>query len=1368
MSPEQFTGALTYLMNETMGPPDPQQALPSPPQAAMALGSAPPAAHAGADFTQALRPLHEAERSGPQEFLDEQASAERLARGGLPEPVFSAAPGPWLHAALVVDDSPSMALWQDTINQLRLMLTRAGAFRDIRIWRLDADAGTGAHFLLRGEDPGDRPLPHSPWELNDPSRRRVILVFSDGMGRAWRDGRMLRLIEQWGSSGHVSMVQPLPQRLWARCALPLAAVRIRVTHPVTENAHFQVRYRHTAEPGPGFRHQYGSDPSADDGVAIPVLSPEPRWLARWAQLVAGRAGWSDIPALFTGRPTPPAADPAPSANAMDRVRQFRATASQEAFQLAGYLAYTPVTLPIMRAVQRAMLPSSRTGHLAEVLLGGLLIRNTPEKNSPAEPGFEFHQNVRELLRSTVPRSAGLRVLRHVSQFISEGADTSIDLPAVLQTPNAAGLAALAELDRPFANVTRMALRGLGGRYAEVADQLGKVLDPVPAPSAALQDIPALPAPADEFSYGNIPIQIAVPPSRGDDVPFPPSEIPGRGRHGETPAIWIGIPPRNRNFSGRGDLLRDIRERLTSKMTALIPHALHGYGGVGKTHLAIEYAHRYQSEYDLVCWISAEQPGMVQAAMVDLATQMGLQWLTEDDAVRTVMTALRQGDSFGHWLLVFDNANKPDELERFFPTGSNSGHILLTSRNDVWAGTAQVVEVDVFPRPESIGFLRSRLGPDLSDEDADRLADRLDDLPLALDQAAAWQLETGTPADDYLRLFDERMASLREVAAVREQVRPTDYPLTVAVTWSLALDRLRAEQPEVVHLLQLCAFFAPEWIPVNLLAVGRFVQELPADLRRAIGSNRDRDRMIREIKKYALAQVDYGSSRLQLHRLAQVVLREQLLSDSEREKVRHQAHMLIAAADPGDPDIVANWERYRELWPHLQPSGSMECLHQEVRELVLNLARFLYVAGSYEAGLSFAETTLASWQSRFAEDDQDSLILLRHLGTVLRALGRIEDAEERITESYEKLRALYDDDDEETLSAGNLVGATYRDLGQFSDALRLDEELYQRHLHVFGTEHPRTLMSANNLALDYFLVGDYEKATALDQQVLQIRKQVLGDINPFTLSSEYSFARDIREAGQYQLARAQLEETLNRYTKVLGVIHPDRLRAAKHLAVARRKAGDYESARELSEQTFAAYKIRLGEDHPDTLSAAQNLINDLRLTRDFDAAYSVGTETLEKYRRTLGERHPFTLSTENNYAIVLRQAGLPREAREMSLHAFEGLERALGENHPYTLSAATTHANDLHVAGDHTLALDLLDRTYESFKAVLGKLHPYTLACGVNLIEELHCTENNERGELLADAVKERYAEVLGENHPEVIAGRTQGVRGECSTDAPHT
>jgi hypothetical protein len=1403
MSLMRFAGALTALVPDCTASDiaDTLWLATQIPESGVAGGNAPPMAAdprpwrssggtavSALDFACALQPLNRRSASPTGFLLDENATADRIAREGRRLPVLTAVSEKWLDLALVVDDGPSMSIWQDTAAGFRTMLENVGAFRDVRVWRLNTDAHSGDPLLLRSGAPAGQAMVRSPWELHDPSHRRVILVFSDGISRAWRDRRMSGLLEQWGTAGHVSIVQPLPQRLWSRCAPVLAAVKIHAPRPVMENARFASRYRHVADPGDGYRHRYGEEPCADDGIPIPVFSVEPRWLARWAQLVTGNAHGANMPVMFTRRAAQPARNPARATAALDRVTRFRATASQEAFQLAGYLAFAPMTPRVMRLVQETMMPAARTSHLAEVLLGGLLVRRAAAaETAGTEDGpvsYDFHQGVRETLRSTVPRSAGLRVLRQVSRHIADQPNSPVNPVALLESPSREDLIALSEADRPFAEVARSALRALGGRYARIAEQLGRILEPLPAPaSTATSRRAGMSGPSGEYlstasAYRPLPRSeflpaeteplrnIARPSSQGGDVSHPPSAGQGRARRGELPAIWIGVPPRNPNFSGREELLRSIRERLTSKVTALVPHALHGYGGVGKTHLAIEYVYRYQSAYDLVCWISAEQPAMVRTAIADLAIRMNLQFLTIDDAVRSVLAALRQGYPFERWLLIFDNANQPEDFGDFFPSGS--GHILLTSRNDVWAGSAQVVEVDVFPRRESIDFLRSRLSGAISEDEADQLADRLDDLPLALEQAAAWQAETGTPVGDYLRAFDERIAHLQEVAAVREQVRPTDYPLTVAVAWSLAIDRLREEQPEVVQLLQLCAFFAPEPIPWNLLSVGRFVLKLPEDLRRAISSNRDRDRMIREIKKYALAQVDYGSSRLQLHRLAQIVLREQLGTDTDRAEVRHQAHMVLAAADPGDPDIPDNWDRYRALWPHVQPSGSMECTEKEVRELVLNLTRYLYVTGSYDAGLAVAESTLLAWTGRFADADQGSLILVRHLATILRALGHIGQAGERSMQSYEKLRAVYGEDDEETLSAGNLVGGTYRDLGRFKDALDLDQDLHMRHRRIFGDEHPRTLMSANNHALDHFLMGDYKKAIALDARVLQVRREVLGDTNPFTLCSEYSYARDLRESGQYWQARIQLEETLGRYTATLGEIHPDTLRAAKHLAVARRKAGDYENARELSERTFTAYQSRLGAVHPDSLSAAQNLVNDLRLTRDFDAAARLGSETLEEYRRVLGENHPFTLSAENNYAIVLRQSGRLEDGREISLHAFKGLERALGHEHPYTLSAATTHANDLHATGDYTLALELLDKTYGSFKKVLGKLHPYTLACGVNLIEELHITGQNENAELLQDAVKERYAEVLGEDHPEVIAGRTQGVRGECSTDAPHT
>jgi tetratricopeptide (TPR) repeat protein len=1341
---------------------------------------------AAEDIAPALRGLRRTARAPGPAVLDEAGTAERAAQGTW-LPVLRPATERWLDLALVIDASPSMAIWQDTVADMRAKLDSAAVFRLVRVWWLDTETRAGEPFLLRSRELPRHSEQHSPWELLDPARRRVILVVSDCIGAAWHDGRATRLLERWAHAGHVSIMQVLPQRLWRRCAPAVAAVQIQAREPAMENRRFAVRYRHVADPGPAFRHGYGEQPSAADGVPIPVLRFDRRWVERWSQIVRGTTAWADVPAMFTRRIAQRPHETDAELPARTRVARFRATASEEAFQLAGYLAFAPLTLPAMRLVHRAMLPMSSASHLSEVLFGGLLIRpnRRAETANPGDPPvlYEFQPDVRDLLRSTVRRTPGLAVLRLVTRHVTSRSGEPVEILDLLDTSSEDRLAELVQSDWRFANIARAALRGLGGRYAEIAERLGILLEPFliaeahgDAGTAAfarpLTGSPAKPRTAriaqrsgswpatsgDHFS-------LIAQSSGGDEVSHPSSDRSGRDRRGETPAIWLGVPPRNPYFTGREDLLRDIHERLTGKVTALVPHALHGHGGVGKTHLAIEYVHRYQREYDLVCWISAEQPAIVRTTIADLAKRMSLPSLTVDDAVRSVLTALRQNHPYDRWLLVFDNVNIPKDIDGFLPIGS--GHILVTSRNDVWTGMAQVVEVDVFLREESVAFLRSRL-PDVREDDANQLAERLDDLPLALEQAAAWQVETQTPTSDYLQLFDDRLVRLREVEAVRAGVARTDYPLPVAVTWSLALDRLRESQPEVVQLLQLCAYFAPEPIPWNVLSVGRFVATLPVSLRRALSSNRERDRMIREIKKYALAQVDYGSNKLQLHRLAQLVLREQMADDNERDVVRHQAHMLIAAADPGDPDVPDNWERYRDLWPHVEPSGSVECAEWEVRELVLNLTRYLYVQGSLDAGKAFAETALDYWAQIFDADDQATLILVRHLATILRALGQDSEARYKSAECYAKLRLAYGDDDEEALSAGNLVGGTYRGLGRFEEALSLDQDLYHRHVRVFGDEHPRTLMSANNLALDYFLMGDYGRAAELDAAVLQARRRVLGDENPFTLQSEDGYARDIREAGQYRQARNQLETTLDHYVAILGMIHPSTLRAAKQLAIARRKAGDYGEALALSEKTYALYQSRLGPIHPDTLSAAGNLVNDLRITTDFDAAATLAAETLRQYRLLHGSNHPFTLSAENNYAIVLRQSGRLTEASALSGHSFTGFRETLGEKHPYTLSAATTHANDLSATGDKAAATALLEATYASFKETLGVWHPYTLACAVNLVQDLRATGQEEDAARLADATIDRYAEALGPAHPEVVAGRTLAVRSECSTDAPYT
>ena len=152
----------------------------------------------------------------------------------------------------------------------------------------------------------------------------------------------------------------------------------------------------------------------------------------------------------------------------------------------------------------------------------------------------------------------------------------------------------------------------------------------------------------------------------------------------------------------------------------------------------------------------------------------------------VLDALRRGDPYRRWLLVFDNADQPEDLMDYIPSGT--GDVLITSRNHRWQSVIETVQLDVFARAESKEFLTSRVQKGLSESDADRLAEELGDLPLALEQAGAVLAETGMPVDEYLRLLKE------QVTRIMSEGTSPEYPMSMTAAWKLSVASLRSSCP----------------------------------------------------------------------------------------------------------------------------------------------------------------------------------------------------------------------------------------------------------------------------------------------------------------------------------------------------------------------------------------------------------------------------------------------------------------------------------------------------------------------------------------------------------------------------------------------
>jgi len=189
--------------------------------------------------------------------------------------------------------------------------------------------------------------------------------------------------------------------------------------------------------------------------------------------------------------------------------------------------------------------------------------------------------------------------------------------------------------------------------------------------------------------------------------------------GTLPPIWNVPFHRNPNFTGRGQLLDELRTALTSGGSAAVVQAIHGTGGAGKTSIAVEFIYRNLPDYVAVCWVDAETPSTLSTSYVALAGKLDV--VAADPSLQ--VEAIRGWfDRHKDWLLVFDNADPDVDLKPYVPQGT-SGNVLITSRNRNWRGIATTVSVDVWLLPECVEYLTKLLSA-ADKSDSEKLAGEL--------------------------------------------------------------------------------------------------------------------------------------------------------------------------------------------------------------------------------------------------------------------------------------------------------------------------------------------------------------------------------------------------------------------------------------------------------------------------------------------------------------------------------------------------------------------------------------------------------------------------------------------------------------------
>ncbi|MGH3244090.1 MAG: FxSxx-COOH system tetratricopeptide repeat protein, partial [Spirillospora sp.] len=835
-----------------------------------------------------------------------------------------------------------------------------------------------------------------------------------------------------------------------------------------------------------------------------------------------------------------------------------------------------------------------------------------------------------------------------------------------------------------------------------------------------------------------------------------------------------LPPPNPAFVGRQRELDDLRDKL---LRTPEPYVLHGEAGTGKSQIALEYAHRFAADYDQVWWIPAQSEQEARAVLSRLARQsldgqtgrrgaasMGQAQYVGGDLVSTALDLLGEPDH-GTWLLVFDNAETVTDVHGLLPRQKGHGHVIVTARRlDSGAAPtfpglpAATAEPGPFPREESLELLRRGV-PALPEGSAERLADLVDDLPLAVSLVSAWiaadqrrrlggpdpaevsapvpvaaeapresvreRTATGKAVEAFLEAFAERRRTEAETR------RGAKVPAAAVLDISLETLLVGRHGRALRRLVELFAFLSPEGISRPLL----YSHAMLDALRAADDSFTDStvlDALLVRARRLGFLVVDHDrDGQILTHRLVQQLVQDNLSPDDRAERRAETLRILAAYCPPdGEVDQVYHREPLAELQRHLPHTGDWDteegawnCTDERVRRWLVIQVRFLRLAGdrgSAEEGRRIAETLLARWP---ADDPMTVRVRIDFAHLI-----RFDDprrATELFTTALGQQRRNLGIHHPATLMTARGRGAVLRLEGAYNEAYDNDVATWRQIRRVFGENHPLTASATGNLVLSEILVGHYEDALDRELSLQDRLVRVSGDRDVKVLASRIVAGILLRELGRYEESADVLQSTLTTLEEIYPENALNRLSAQRELALARLLRPDTDSdvdtasAGQLIHKILPIYTRTYGESHAHTLACriAEGIW--ARRSGDDAGAAEIMERCRDRYREVYrADDHPFALLAQSNLALCVL-TDRPAEALELGHEAMEGLASRLDSDHPFVLLAQLNYGTQLGGTDeprDLDGAVELLEQAHAGYTALLGHEHPAVTIAAQNLGE----------------------------------------------------
>jgi tetratricopeptide (TPR) repeat protein len=650
------------------------------------------------------------------------------------------------------------------------------------------------------------------------------------------------------------------------------------------------------------------------------------------------------------------------------------------------------------------------------------------------------------------------------------------------------------------------------------------------------------------------------------------------------------------------------------------------GGVGKTQLAVEYAYRYAREYDIVWFVHSESSSVLASDLAQLAMALQLPERDERDQNQVVQAVRRELSQRNRWLIIFDNAEEPNDWSPFHLP--QTGHVLITSRNPNWGARAHPLDVQVLPRAQAVEFLLKRIGLSPLSETGDNssrseaewrgrgggeLADALGCLPLALEQAGAYIEANGKTIAEYLKLY---RAHERDLLAHKPA---TDYPASVATTWQISFDAIAQQSAASVALLNLLAFFAPDAIPRELLQTKKVCETLQVSW----DDDFEFDKAVQPLRRYSLVRA--GNGLFDVHRLVQTMVRDRM-DDATRKTFAEAALKCVNDACPAyENSIMEVWGIYARLLEHARATTNeterLSIAPNETARLMNQVGLYLQYRAELGEAKTLFERALAIDEATFGKDHPNVATDVNNLGLVLRDLGDLPRAKECFERAISIWETNLGADHPQVATGVNNLGSVLRDLGDLTRA----KECFGRALTIdettFGKDHPNVAIRVNNLGGVLRDLGDLPRAKECFERVVKIFEDNLGTNHPNVATAVNNLGLVLRDLGDLPHAQQCFERALAIDEATFGIDHPNVATDVNNLGLVLQDLGDLPRAKECFERALAIDEATFGKDHPNVARDVNNLGLVLSDLGDLPRAKECYERALKIFSQFLPAEHP---------------------------------------------------------------------------------------------------------------------------------------------------